>query len=68
MTSIFAAGGSGALEGGWEFVWAAYAATWIFFVGYSVSLLWRGAHPPPAPPAAPAPAPSASNPSDEEQP
>ena len=32
---------SGVLEGGWEFVWAAYGVTVVVFVGYTLSLLSR---------------------------
>lgn len=32
---------SGVLEGGWEFVWAAYAVTAVALVGYTLSLLSR---------------------------
>jgi hypothetical protein len=33
--------GMGVLEGGWEFVWAAYGITAAVFLGYAVSLLLR---------------------------
>jgi hypothetical protein len=29
---------NGVIVGGWEYVTAAYAATWIFFVGYAIRL------------------------------
>ena len=32
---------SGVLSGGWEFVWAAYTATAVAFVAYTLSLLSR---------------------------
>ena len=32
---------TGELQGGWEFVIAAYAITWIFFGGYTISLWLR---------------------------
>lgn len=32
---------SGILEGGWEFVWAAYGITAVALVGYTLSLLSR---------------------------
>lgn len=32
---------TGVIEGGWEFVWAAYAVTTIVFVAYSLSVLSR---------------------------
>jgi len=34
---------TGELQGGWEYVIAAYAITWIFFGGYAASLWLRGA-------------------------
>ena len=33
--------GSGVLQGGWEYVTAAYVITWVFFIGYTVSLWTR---------------------------
>ena len=33
--------GTGILEGGWEYVTAAYLITWVFFVGYTISLWTR---------------------------
>ncbi|MEK7704653.1 MAG: heme exporter protein CcmD [Myxococcota bacterium] len=30
----------GVIEGGWEYVWAAYAVTWTALVGYTL-YLWR---------------------------
>ena len=32
----------GVITGGWEFVWAAYGATWLVMAGYAASLWWRG--------------------------
>lgn len=32
---------TGRIVGGWEFVWAAYGVTWLFLVGYFVSLWLR---------------------------
>lgn len=32
---------TGAIEGGWEFVWAAYGITWATFILYAVSLFVR---------------------------
>jgi CcmD family protein len=32
---------TGELQGGWEYVIAAYAITWIFFSGYAASLWLR---------------------------
>jgi heme exporter protein D len=32
---------TGVIEGGWEFVWAAYAVTTIVFLGYTGSVLAR---------------------------
>lgn len=32
---------AGVVDGGWSYVIAAYAATWIFFLGYTVSLVVR---------------------------
>ena len=33
---------NGELQGGWEYIIAAYAVTWLFFGGYAVSLWLRG--------------------------
>ena len=33
--------GMGVLEGGWEYVWAAYGATAVILLGYAVTLLAR---------------------------
>ena len=35
----------GAIQGGWEYVWAAYGISAAVFVGYSVSVVlrWRSA-------------------------
>ena len=32
---------TGVIEGGWEFVWAAYAVTAIIFLGYTASVIAR---------------------------
>ena len=32
---------SGVIEGGWEFVYAAYGLTWLFFISYTISLFLR---------------------------
>ena len=32
---------TGVIEGGWEFVWAAYAVTAAILIGYTISLLAR---------------------------
>ncbi len=32
---------TGLVTGNWEFVWAAYAATWLFFGGYAATLYLR---------------------------
>ena len=37
----FATAGSGVVAGGWEYVYAAYGVTWLFFLGYTVSLFVR---------------------------
>lgn len=34
--------GLGVLEGGWEYVYMAYAVTWIVIIGYSASIWSRG--------------------------
>ena len=39
---VLAQAPAGVVEGGWSYVGAAYAATWLFFVGYAVSLVVRG--------------------------
>ena len=41
MTAVFALQGTGVIDGGWEFIWAAYGATWIFFAGYTATLFMR---------------------------
>ncbi len=35
----------GAIQGGWEYVWAAYGITAVVLIGYTVSVLlrWRSA-------------------------
>lgn len=33
----------GRIDGGWNFVWAAYGITWVFFAVYTASLLFRSA-------------------------
>jgi CcmD family protein len=33
---------TGTIQGGWEYVTAAYVATWLFFVVYAASLAARG--------------------------
>ena len=33
--------GMGVLQGGWEYVWAAYGITAIVFLGYGASLVLR---------------------------
>ena len=40
---------TGIIQGGWEFIWAAYGATWIFLTGYALSLIIRGRTPPEQP-------------------
>jgi hypothetical protein len=32
---------TGAIQGGWEYVTAAYVATWLFFAIYTASLVAR---------------------------
>lgn len=32
----------GIIDGGWEYVYAAYIVTWVFLGGYTVSLWKRG--------------------------
>jgi CcmD family protein len=34
---------TGVVEGGWGYVIAAYATTWLFFLGYTASLIVRRA-------------------------
>jgi hypothetical protein len=34
--------GSGVIEGGWNYVALAYGMSWTVFIGYTVSLWWRG--------------------------
>ena len=46
MMVVFAMEGTGVIEGGWNFVWAAYGATWLFFGFYTVTLLFRSTTPP----------------------
>lgn len=38
---VFAVEGSGVIDGGWEFIWAAYGVTWLFFAVYTVTLILR---------------------------
>ena len=33
---------SGMVQGGWEYVWIVYSATWTVLVAYTFSLLVRG--------------------------
>jgi len=40
MITVFAQQ-SGSVAGGWEYVWGAYVATWLFFGGYAVTLWTR---------------------------
>jgi uncharacterized membrane protein len=42
MTPETAPAELGVVTGGWEFVTAAYALTWIMFAGYALSLWRRG--------------------------
>ncbi len=44
MTPETAPAELGVVTGGWEFVTAAYALTWILFAGYTLSL-WLRARP-----------------------
>lgn len=44
MTPETAPAELGVVTGGWEFVTAAYALTWIMFSGYALSL-WRRTQP-----------------------
>jgi hypothetical protein len=39
--TVFATAGSGVVSGGWEYVYAAYGVTWLFFLGYGISLFIR---------------------------
>lgn len=32
---------TGNLSGGWPYVWSAYGVTWLFLIGYAVSLILR---------------------------
>ncbi len=32
---------AGLIVGGWEYIWAAYISTWVFFGGYAISLYMR---------------------------
>lgn len=32
---------TGEVTGAWSYVWAAYGVTWLFFAGYTASLLLR---------------------------
>lgn len=34
--------GAGVIEGGWDYIHAAYALTWVAFIGFAVSVVWRG--------------------------
>ena len=45
MIPLIATAGTGVLEGGWSYINAAYIATWLFLVGYAVSLQIRGTDP-----------------------
>ncbi|MFT4626870.1 MAG: CcmD family protein [Myxococcota bacterium] len=38
---VFATSGAGVVQGGWEYVYAAYGVTWLFFAGYTLSLVVR---------------------------
>ena len=48
MTSVswivVATAEQGVLQGGWEFIWAAYGATWLFMGGYALTLVTRNHH------------------------
>lgn len=33
--------GAGVIQGGWNYIWAAYAITWFVFVSYTASLFVR---------------------------
>ncbi len=46
MIAIFATTGTGVIEGGWEYIWAAYGLTWLFFAVYSATLILRSTDPP----------------------
>lgn len=39
--TIFAQAPTGLVDGGWGYVGAAYAATWLCFAGYALSLVLR---------------------------
>jgi hypothetical protein len=41
MNIVFAQS-PGMIQGGWGYVIASYVITWLFFVGYAVSLYTRG--------------------------
>ena len=41
MSIVIATAGSGVIEGGWGFVWAAYGLTWATMVAYTISLFAR---------------------------
>ncbi len=43
MIAVFAADAPGGMLGSaqWGYVWASYAVTWLFFVGYAASLVVR---------------------------
>lgn len=38
---VIATADQGVLQGGWEFIWAAYGATWLFMGGYALTLVTR---------------------------
>jgi hypothetical protein len=42
MTLLPFAQGMGMIDGGMGYVYAAYGITWVFFLGYAVSLYTRG--------------------------
>ncbi|MCB9682720.1 MAG: hypothetical protein H6733_14740 [Alphaproteobacteria bacterium] len=33
--------GSGVIQGGWEYIYAAYALSWVMLIGYTASLWFR---------------------------
>ena len=37
---------TGVIQGGWEYIYAAYGVTWLFFVGYTATLFLRTTTPP----------------------
>lgn len=41
MIWVVATPENGVISGGWEFVWAAYGLTWLFFGIYSATLFAR---------------------------